>query len=98
MPLGDADIAAILTDLKARGEAVDVVLGGTTVQGVLRNSQDVLQGAEGEQVERVPVVQIKAGLAGLAIGSALTVNGVSCKVRDVINGDDRGMVDVVLAT
>lgn len=98
MALGDGDIVAILSDLKALGEAVDVVLGGTTVQGILRRSQELLIGAEQEQVERVPVVTIKAGLAGLAVGSALTVGGVSYLVRDVVAADDGGLVDVVLAT
>jgi hypothetical protein len=94
--LGDGDIAWVLSDLKALGEAVDVVLGATTVQGILRQNQEVLS-SEGQQVERVNVVEIKAGLAGLVIGAALTVGGVSYTVRDVVPPDDAGMVGVVLA-
>lgn len=96
MALGDDDIDAILADLKALGEAVDVVLGANTVQGVFRGSQELLSG-EGGQVERVPVVEIKTGLAGLAIGATLTVGGTNYTVRDVVPGDDAGMVTVVLA-
>lgn len=96
MALGDGDIGPILSDLKALGEAVDVVLGGTTVQGILRQSQEVL-GFEGQQVERVNVVEIQAGLAGLVLGAALTVGGVSYTVRDVVLSDDAGIVGVVLA-
>lgn len=96
MALGDGDIGPILSDLKALGEAVDVVLGGTTVQGILRQNQEVL-GFEGQQIERVNVVELKAGLAGLVLGAALTVGGVSYTVRDVVLSDDAGMVGVVLA-
>ena len=97
MALGDGDITPILADLKALGEAVDVVLGGTTVQGVLRQNHEVI-GFEGQQqVERVNVVELKAGLAGLVHGAALTVGGVSYTVRDVVPSDDAGMVGVVLA-
>jgi len=95
--LGDSDIAAILADLKILGEAVDVVLGGTTTQGVLRLNYELL-GFEGQQVERVPAVTIKTGsLPGLAIGSTLTVGGVSYTARDVWPGDDGGLTDVILA-
>lgn len=97
MALGDGDIAAILADLKVQGEAVDVVLGGTTVQGILRRDYQLL-GFEGQQIERVPAVTIKTGsLAALAIASALTVGGVSYTVRDFWPGDDGGLTDVVLA-
>lgn len=98
MPLGDGDIAAILADLKVQGEAVDVVLGGTTVQGILRREYELLSHDVGQQVERVPAVTIKTGsLPGLAIGSALTVGGTSYAVRDFWPGDDGGLTDVVLA-
>ena len=97
MALGDSDITPILADLKARGEAVDVVLGGTTTQGVLRQSQELLTG-DGGQVERVSFVTVKAGsLPGLAIGSALTVGGVSHTARDVVPGDDAGLTDIIIA-
>lgn len=96
MPLGDNDTAALLSDLKALGEAVDVVLGATTVQGVLRKNQDVL-GQDGHLIERVDLVTIKAGsLPGLAVGSSLTVGGVTRIARDPITGDDAGLTDVVL--
>lgn len=96
MALGDNDTAALLADLKALGEAVDVVLGGTTTQGVVRRNQDVL-GQDGHLIERVDLVTIKAGtLPGLANGNTLTVGGVSRTVRDIPQGDDAGLTDIVL--
>lgn len=96
MPLGASDIGAILSDLKALGEAVDVVKGGTTVQGIFRQDQELLTG-EG-QVERIPVVEIKTGaIATLAIDDSLTVGGTGYTVRDFWPGDDAGMTRVVLA-
>lgn len=97
MALGDGDIAAILSDLKALGEAVDVVLGGTTVQGIVRRNSDLLSDANSQQVERVDVLTIKTGgLPTLAIGSQPTVNGVTRTVRDFFPGDDGGLTEIVL--
>jgi len=94
--LGDSDTAALLADLKTLGEAVDVVLGGTTTQGVVRRNQDIL-GQDGHLIERVDLVTIKAGsLPGLAVTSTLTVGGVTRTVRDLPQGDDGGLTDVVL--
>ena len=97
MALGDADTAAILSDLKALGEAVDVVKGGTTVQGVFRGSQELLA-MDQQLVENIPTVTIKRGaISTLAIGDAITVGGTSYTVRDLNDGDDGGLTVVVLA-
>lgn len=96
MALGDGDVAALFTDLKALGEAVDVVLGGTTTQGILRRNQEVLA-LDGQQVERVAVLTIKTGsLPGLAAESSLTIGGVAYTVRDPYPEDDAGLTSVVV--
>lgn len=96
MPLGDADIAALFTDLKALGEAVDVVKGGTTVQGVLRTGQELLT-QDGHGMRNVATVTIKRGaIATLAVDDSITVNGATYRVAVLDDGDDGGLTVIVL--
>lgn len=82
MAFGASDIPALLADT-----GVDVIFGAVTVKGLLdREVPEALLPIEesGGVAETVSSVVIKTGsLPGIAGGSAITVDGVSWKVRSV---------------
>ena len=96
----DQDIDALLTDLHAIGEAVEVVKSGTTVYAIpetgpaTRTDETGLTGEiEGESF------LMKAGALSLSVNDAITVDGTAARVRSVQPEPPDGAWDrVVYAT
>jgi hypothetical protein len=81
--LFDDDVAAILTDLAALGEAVTVVFGGVTIQGIRDYSDadlDLL--AELRMPRDAIIVRLARGALALETEDVCTVDAVAYTVRD----------------
>lgn len=89
-----ADIDLILADT-----GVDVVLGVTTVKGLLDIADEsLLQGQAADFLGQTMLITVKTGaLPGLAEGSSITADGIACRVMRVQRTDDGALTSILAA-
>lgn len=96
--LGGPDIADVLADLALVGGTVTVVIGGTTVSGILdREAVEVLGDEMPGVVSDEEIVHVQTGvLPGLTSGASITVGGFPYVVQKALPYGDGAMTRVVL--
>ncbi len=96
--LGASDIAAMLADLADAEGAVEVTLGAVTTNGLLdQGAVELLGGEMPGVIGAEDIVHIRSGiLPGLESGVAITVNGTSYKVLQVLPYGDGAMTRIAL--
>ena len=96
--LGEADVAAMLSDMAEAGGGVNVTLGTTTVTGLLdREAVEILGGEMPAVVAADEIVHVRSGaLPGLASGSQVTVDGTDYVVLKVLPYGDGAMTRIAL--
>lgn len=98
MPLGDTDIASVLTDLEQCGGTVEVLFGGVTVPGLWdHDAVELLEGAGPGVVANEKAVHVQASaLTGLASGEAITVEETTYTIREALPYGDGALVRIML--
>lgn len=97
MAFGDSDIAAMLSTAVF---GVPVVFSGVTVPGILDiyDTRDPHTQSIVDIVEKYRVVTIQTGSISPINESSLTVDGVSFKVRDIIQSADGSLTHLYVVT
>lgn len=92
---GAGDLPALLAD-----QGVAIVFGASTTQGLLDKQQAQLPSPETGallDVLHTTVTIVTGSLPNLAVESAITVDGVACKVRNLNPIDDGQLTELIVA-